>query len=83
MNDCIISFSAQDSGLFEQELAPVTIMIKKKETVVSVDEHPRPQTTIEGLQKLPSVFQKNGLITAGSASVCNLNIFTSTLQNRV
>lgn len=63
---------AQDSGLFEQELAPVTIMIKKKETVVSVDEHPRPQTTIEGLQKLPSVFQKNGLITAGSASgICD------------
>lgn len=34
-----------------------------------VDEHARPQTTIEGLRKLPTLFKQNGLVTAGSASV--------------
>lgn len=60
---------AQDNGVFEKELAPVTLTIKKKEIVVREDEHPRPQTTLEGLNKLPSVFQKDGLVTAGTASV--------------
>lgn len=42
----------------------------KKETVnFAVDEHPRPQTTLEGLKKLPTLFKENGLVTAGSASV--------------
>lgn len=63
--------SAHDAGVFEQELAPVTIVVKKKEITVSVDEHPRPQATIEGLNKLAPVFQKDGLVTAGSASVGN------------
>lgn len=34
-----------------------------------VDEHPRPQTTMESLTKLPPVFKKNGTVTAGNASV--------------
>lgn len=34
-----------------------------------MDEHPRPKTTLEGLAKLPPLFKKNGLVTAGSASV--------------
>nr|UTI67612.1 3-ketoacyl-CoA thiolase [Kerria lacca] len=63
---------AQDNGVFEKELAPVTLTIKKKEIVVREDEHPRPQTTLEGLNKLPSVFQKDGLVTAGTASgICD------------
>jgi len=37
-----------------------------------VDEHPRPKTTIEGLNKLPSLFKKNGVVTAGTASgICD------------
>ncbi len=36
------------------------------------DEHPKPKTTIESLQKLVSVFKKNGTVTAGSASgICD------------
>ena len=34
-----------------------------------VDEHPRPQSTIETLAKLPAVFKKGGTVTAGNASV--------------
>lgn len=61
--------AAHDAGKFKEELAPVPIKVKKDLVNVDVDEHPRPQTTIEGLKKLPSLFKQNGLVTAGSASV--------------
>jgi len=47
----------------------VQVKIKKQDISVSVDEHPRVQTTLETLAKLKPVFQKDGLVTAGSASV--------------
>lgn len=66
---------AQDAGRFAAEIAPVTIIEKRKEVQVTVDEHPRPQTTIEGLNKLPTLFKKNGLVTAGTASVRNVTVY--------
>ncbi|XP_046661280.1 3-ketoacyl-CoA thiolase, mitochondrial-like [Homalodisca vitripennis] len=63
---------AHDAGVFKAELAPVTVVQKKKEVVVDVDEHPKPQTTLEVLGKLPLVFKKDGVVTAGSASgICD------------
>ena len=39
---------------------------------MSLDEHPKPKTTIEQLGKLPTVFKKGGVVTAGSASgICD------------
>ncbi|VDD93350.1 unnamed protein product [Enterobius vermicularis] len=62
---------AQDSGAFKEEMAPVTVKKKNKEVVFDVDEHPRPSTA-ETLAKLPPVFKKDGLVTAGNASgVCD------------
>lgn len=66
---------ANDEGVFKAEIEPVNLTIKKKQVTVSVDEHPRPQTTLEGLAKLPPVFQKEGLVTAGSASVSSFFLF--------
>lgn len=63
-------YLAQDAGRFKEEIAPVTVKDKKGTVEVDMDEHPRPQTTIEGLKKLPTLFKENGLVTAGSASVC-------------
>lgn len=61
-----------DSGVFKEELSPVKVMIKRKEVTVDVDEHPKPQTTLEVLSKLPLVFKKDGVVTAGSASgICD------------
>lgn len=61
--------AAQDAGKFKDEIAPMTFKDKKgNETVFDVDEHPRPNTTMESLTKLPSVFKKNGTVTAGNAS---------------
>jgi len=63
---------AHDNNVFSAELAPVTIKVKKTDVVVDVDEHPKPKTTLETLGKLPTVFKKDGVVTAGSASgVCD------------
>lgn len=60
---------AQKEGVFNTEITPIKLKVKGKEVDFVVDEHPRPQTTIEGLAKLPSLFKKNGAVTAGTASV--------------
>ncbi len=63
---------AHEAGHFDAEIAPVTLTTRKGEKVVSVDEHPRPQTTVEGLAKLPKVFKRDGVIHAGAASgICD------------
>jgi acetyl-CoA acetyltransferase family protein len=64
--------AAQEAGAFKDEIAPYEIVTKKGTTVVDKDEHARPQTTMEGLAKLPPVFKKDGTVTAGNASgICD------------
>lgn len=59
-------------GAFKAEIAPFKLKIKGKEVEFEVDEHPRPKTTIESLNKLNSLFKKDGLVTAGTASgICD------------
>lgn len=60
--------AAQDAGRFAAELCPVPLKFKGKMINMEMDEHARPQTTLEGLKKLPTLFKENGLVTAGSAS---------------
>ncbi|PBC28595.1 3-ketoacyl-CoA thiolase [Apis cerana cerana] len=60
--------AANDAGRFNEEIVPVTITVKKQDIIVNTDEHPRPQTTLQHLTKLPSIFKKDGLVTAGSSS---------------
>lgn len=55
-------------GKFKREIAPVLVPGKKGETVCEVDEHPRADTTMERLAKLPSAFKDGGTVTAGNAS---------------
>ncbi|KAL1462303.1 hypothetical protein WDU94_014147 [Cyamophila willieti] len=63
---------AQDAGVFKTEIAPVEVSIKRKPVSIDADEHPKPQTTLETLAKLPPVFKKDGVVTAGSASgICD------------
>lgn len=63
---------AQADGVFVDEIIPVLIPQKKKEPLVfNVDEHNRPDTTLEGLAKLPTPFRKGGSVTAGNASGVN------------
>ncbi|KAJ3130174.1 3-ketoacyl-CoA thiolase, mitochondrial [Nowakowskiella sp. JEL0407] len=61
--------SANEAGYFKTEITPIEIRSKKGTETFSVDEHPRPNTTIEALSKLSPVFIKDtGLVTAGNAS---------------
>jgi len=63
---------ANANGVFEDEMAPVEVKTKKGVKVMTADEHPRPDTKIEGLAKLPPVFKKGGVVTAGGASgICD------------
>lgn len=55
-------------------MAPIEVKTKKEKQMMQVDEHPRPQTTMEQLQKLPPVFKKDGTVTAGNASVCHISL---------
>lgn len=61
---------AMEAGYFNDEIVPVVIPATRKtpEIVFDKDEHPRPETTLEALAKLPPVFKKDGTVTAGNAS---------------
>jgi 3-oxoadipyl-CoA thiolase len=63
--------AAQAAGFFAREIAPVTIAGRKGDVVVERDEHPRADTTLEGLAKLKTPFRNGGSVTAGNASGVN------------
>ncbi len=64
--------AAQEGGRFTAELAPVTVEGRKGPVVVERDEHPRAETTLEGLASLRPSFKKDGVVTAGNASgICD------------
>jgi len=60
--------AAQAAGRFQEEIAPMEVRGRKGPVTFEKDEHPRPETTVEGLRKLPRVFKKDGVIHAGAAS---------------
>ncbi len=69
---------AMKANKFDEEIFPVEIHKGKKVEVMREDEGPRPQTTMEGLAKLPPVFGhvsavtgKPGSVTAGNAPAVN------------
>jgi len=60
---------AAEQGKFRREIAPVTVKVQGgQDRVVAVDEHPRPETSLGTLAKLPPVFRKAGTVTAGNSS---------------
>src|SRR6266852_1699662 len=63
--------AAQKAGRFKDEIVPVTIKTRKGDIVVSDDEYPRHGATIEAMGKLKPAFEKEGTVTAGSASGIN------------
>jgi acetyl-CoA C-acetyltransferase len=60
---------ASESGRFDAEIVPVEVPGKKGPLLVSRDEHPRGDTTLESIAKLPPVFDaENGTVHAGNSS---------------
>jgi len=63
---------AQEGGFFADEIAPVEIAGRKGTVVVDRDEHPRPDSTVASIGKLPAIFKKDGVVTAANASgICD------------
>lgn len=63
--------AAIESGVFAEEIVPVTVKGRKGDTVVETDEHPRPGTSVEKLATLRPIMQRvdpEATVTAGNAS---------------
>src|SRR5690606_6825243 len=63
--------AAQQAGKFTAEIVPVEIAGRKGSTVVSADESPRADTSLEALAALRPAFVKEGSVTAGNAPGLN------------
>ncbi len=61
------ALAAIKDGIFKQEIVPVEVREKRETKSFDTDEHPR-ETSMETLAKLPTVFKKDGAVTAGNAS---------------
>jgi acetyl-CoA acetyltransferase family protein len=55
-------------GRLKDEVVPVEIKTRRGVEIFAEDDHRRPDTTLEGLARLPAAFSKNGCVTAGNAS---------------
>jgi acetyl-CoA C-acetyltransferase len=65
------AIAATDEGRMADEIIPVTVKVKKAETVVEVDEGPRRDTSLERLASLPGLVGKEGSHTAGNSPGVN------------
>jgi acetyl-CoA acyltransferase 2 len=63
-----LAAAAWASGRLAEEVVPVDVRTRKGTEAVGRDDHMRPDTTLEGLAKLPPAFSKDGCVTAGNAS---------------
>ena len=63
--------AATESGKFSEEIVPVPVPQKGGLALVTRDEHPRPDTSLEALAKLPPAFREGGTVTAGNSSGVN------------
>lgn len=60
--------AALDKNLFTAEITPVTVTTKKGAVVIDKDEHPKADATYEKISTMKSLFKKDGLVTAATAS---------------
>jgi len=63
--------AAQKAGKFKDEIVPVTVKSRKGDIIVDTDEYPKHGTTLEAISKLRPAFDKEGTVTAASASGIN------------
>ena len=63
--------AAIQAGYFKSQITPYEIVPRKGSVIFDTDEHPRADTSAEGLSKLRAVFKEGGSVTAGNASGIN------------
>lgn len=64
----MLAKAAMESGRLTEEIVPIEIEKRGKKTIVDKDNHIRPDTTVEGLEKLRPGWTKDGVVTGGNAS---------------
>ncbi|MGI8315455.1 thiolase family protein [Halobacillus mangrovi] len=75
--------AAMEDGRFKEQIVPLKIPVRKGDPVVfKEDEHPRPQSTLEGMAKLRPAFLEDGTVTAGNSSGLNDAASALTLMSR-
>ncbi len=62
---------AREDGLFDDEIVPIEVKVKRETKEFKRDEHIRPDISVEKMAKLQPVFKKDGTVTAGNASGMN------------
>ena len=77
------ALKAQKENKFDNEIVPFTIKSKKGNSTFKKDEHPREGISMEALQRLKTVFQKDGTVTAGNASGINDGAAAVVLMSKV
>jgi len=63
--------AAMKAGKFKDEITPVTIKTRKGDVMVDTDEYPKAGVTLESISKLRPAFEKDGTVTAATASGIN------------
>ena len=72
LNSQLKAADAIGKGRLAEEIVPVTVPQRRGDAIiVDTDEHPRANSTIEGLEKLRPIVRKDGSVTAGNASGIN------------
>ena len=62
---------AIENGAFKDQILPIEIKTRKGIEIFEIDEHPKPETSMETLTGLRTAFKKDGVVTAGNASGIN------------
>jgi len=65
------AINAIEKGYFKDQIVPIELKTRKGTTLFDRDEHPRADSSVEGMGKLRAVFKKDGSVTAGNASGIN------------
>jgi len=65
------AIAAIEAGRFDAEIVPIELRTRKGTVEFTVDEHARPDVSLEGLARLRPAFDKDGTVTAGNASGVN------------
>ncbi len=63
--------NAIEQGYFKEQITPYEIKTRKGNVVFDTDEHPRAESSLDGMAKLRAVFKQDGTVTAGNASGIN------------
>ncbi len=63
--------NAIENGIFKDQILPIEIKTRKGIEIFEIDEHPKPDTSMDTLTGLRTAFKKDGVVTAGNASGIN------------